>query len=121
MPKKFEHPPIDQEDLPFWYSRIADSLVPMEVHTVTWDPASVAANTTAEQTVTVTGVVVGNSTILGDAVVGVSKPSHQAGLGIAGYRVSADDTIALTFMNTTGSAIDPSYEQYIITIAKAVI
>jgi len=69
--------------------------------------ASVAANTTAEQTFTVTGLR------LGDMVL-VSKPSLSAGLGLVNARVSANDTLALTFSNSTAGAIDPAAETYTI-------
>ena len=68
---------------------------------VTLSPASVAANTTAEQTFTVTGVAVGD-------VVYVSKPTAQAGLGIVGVRVSAANQIGITFSNNTASPITPT-------------
>ena len=64
-------------------------------------PASVAANTTAEQTFTVPGLTVGNAVF-------VSKPSAQAGLGIVGARVSATNTLAITFGNFTASPIVPT-------------
>jgi len=66
------------------------------------DPASVAANTTAEQTFTVPGLKIGD-------VVHVSRLAFTAGLmvGAAG-RVTAADTLAITFGNFTGSPIDPT-------------
>lgn len=68
-------------------------------------PASVAANTTAEQTFTVTGL---KTT---DVVVSVNKPTAQAGLGIVGWRVSAADTLAIVFSNNTAAAIVPTAAQ----------
>jgi hypothetical protein len=68
---------------------------------VTISPAQVAANTTAEQTFTVSGLAVGD-------VVFVNKPTAQAGLGIAGVRVSAANTLAITFVNATASPITPT-------------
>lgn len=70
-------------------------------YTVTLSPVSVAANTSAEQTLTLTGGEVN------DLVV-VTKPTAQAGLGIVGARISAANTVALTFMNATGSPIVPT-------------
>jgi hypothetical protein len=75
------------------------------VVTSSLDVASVAANTSAEQTFTITGLQTGD-------VVFVNKPSADAGLGVVNARVSAADTLAITFMNATGSAIDPSAETY---------
>lgn len=67
----------------------------------TLSPASVAANTSAEQTFTVTGLAVGDA-------VSVNKPTAQAGLGIVGCRVSAANTLAITFGNFTASPIVPT-------------
>lgn len=70
-------------------------------------PVSVAANTTAEQTFTVPGLQVGDS-------IDVNKTSHQVGLSIGNVRVSAANTLAIQYVNTTAGAIVPTAEQYII-------
>lgn len=72
------------------------------IYSLTLSPAQVAANTTAEQTFTATGVAVG------DLIDGINKPTAQAGLGIVGMRVSAANQIAITFSNNTGSGITPT-------------
>ncbi|OLC15991.1 MAG: hypothetical protein AUH29_06340 [Candidatus Rokubacteria bacterium 13_1_40CM_69_27] len=72
------------------------------VYSVTLSPAAVAANTTAEQTFTVTGVAVG------EVVLEAVKPTVQAGLGIAGARVTATNTIGILFMNDTAGSITPT-------------
>jgi hypothetical protein len=82
------------------------------VVTALLDVASVAANTTAEQTFTVQGLTT-------DMTVLVNKPSLNAGLGICNARVSAANTLALTFNNNTGGAIDPAAETYKIFWFKA--
>lgn len=79
----------------------------IRVFTATIDPASVAAATSAEQTFTVTGLATGDKVL-------VSKPTATAGIGIVNARVSAADTLALTFMNATAGAIDPASESYTI-------
>ncbi len=71
------------------------------------DVASVAANTSAEQTFTVTGLKVG-------MFVSVNKPGASAGLVVGNARVSAADTLAVTFGNLTSSAIDPAAEDYLV-------
>ena len=79
--------------------------------------ASVAAATTQE--VTFSGLVTG--LLAGDVILGVSKPSTQAGLGIAGYRVSttAADTFFLTYINATAAAIVPTASEiYTITVGR---
>lgn len=77
----------------------------VRVVTATVDPASVAASTTAEQTFTVVGARVGD-------VMLVNKPTLTAGLGIAGSRVTANDTVGITFVNATAAAIDAASETY---------
>jgi predicted metalloprotease with PDZ domain len=79
----------------------------VNITSVTFDPAIVATITTAEQTVTVPGVKLGD-------VVFVSKPTLTAGLGIAGARVSADDTVAITFVNPTAAGVNAGSEVYTI-------
>lgn len=75
------------------------------VASVTLSPALVAANTTAEQIFTVPGVRAS------DVCVAVSKPTAQAGLGIVGWRVSAENTVAITFSNNTAGGITPTASQ----------
>lgn len=78
---------------------------------ITLSPASVAANTTAEQTFAATGIGLslgGSPSIAPPDFVWVNKPTAQAGLGIVGARVSAADTIAITFSNNTASPIVPT-------------
>lgn len=72
---------------------------------ITLDVASVAANTSAEQTFTVPGLDT-------SMVVMVNKPDLDAGLVVGNARVSAADTLALTFGNSTAGAVDPASETY---------
>lgn len=77
-------------------------------------PAAVAANTSAEQTFTVTGLAVG------DVVGVINKPTAQAGLGIVGCRVSAANTLAITFANFTAGSLTPTAaEVYAFKISRA--
>lgn len=69
---------------------------------VTLSPASVAANTTAEQIVTVPGFR------QRDVVLSINKPMTQPGLGIVNYRSAGFDQVAITFSNNTASAIVPT-------------
>lgn len=70
-------------------------------------PVSVAANTTAEQTFTVTGLAA-------SCAVEVNKPTATPGLALVGARISAINTLALTFANVTAAAIIPPAENYLI-------
>jgi len=94
-------------DLDKWMQRLRDVTPKIQTYAATLNPGSVNANTTSEQTFTVTGLNVADLVI-------VNKPSHTAGVGIVNARVSAADTLAITFMNTTGGAIDPPNEEYTV-------
>lgn len=82
--------------------------------TVTLSPASVAANTTAAQALAVPGVVLNQ-----DFVINVTKPTEQAGLGFASFRVSANNTVMVNFLNATAAPIVPTAaEQYTFAILR---
>lgn len=77
----------------------------------TW--TGTATITSAEQTANCPGL---RTT---DYIMGVSKPTAQAGLGIAGWRVSAADTIAITFDNPTAATVTPTaLESYVAFIFR---
>lgn len=74
-------------------------------------PASVAANTTVEQSFVVNGIQVGD-------FIEVNKPTLQAGLGIINTR-AALNTLYIGFANTTGSPIVPTAaEVYQVCITR---
>jgi len=76
------------------------------VFSITLSPVSVPNATSAEQTFAATGIG-----LLTTDVVVVQKPTAQAGLGIVGSRVSAADTLAITFGNFTSATITPTASQ----------
>lgn len=81
----------------------------LQVYAQALTPAAVGANTTAEQTFTVTGLTTA------DKILFVNKPTAQAGLGIVGMRVSGANTLAITFSNNTGAGITTTAgETYLI-------
>lgn len=84
----------------------------LSVATVTFNPASVAANTTAEQDMTVPGVSVGD-------FVDVRKPTLTAGLGVVNARAKSANVVAVTFSNNTGSPIDAPSEAYLVMCIKS--
>ena len=94
-----------------YFTTLAEYTPRYDKYEVAVDVSSVAANTTSEQTVTVNGVATND-------FVTVSKPTHSTGLGIVNIRVSAINTVAITFMNCTGSAIDPASETYTFKVEK---
>lgn len=85
----------------------------IKVYKKNLNPASVAANTTAEQTFTVTGLDASR-----DVVLNVIKPTNTAGLSVVNARISADDTLAITFGNHTGSGVDAAAEDYLIVVGR---
>lgn len=75
-------------------------------------PAGVLTITSTEQTFTVNGLIVGD-------FIQVQKPTAQAGLGIVGSRVTAANTLGITFMNTTAGTITPTAgEVYLIKVTR---
>lgn len=79
---------------------------------MTLSPASVAPNTTAEQTFTMTGVQLGDQ-------VQITKPTQQGGLGIVNSRVSATNVIAVAFGNLTAATITPTAsEVYYVEVSR---
>lgn len=75
------------------------------------DHGSVAANTSAETSVTVPGLRTND-------FVAVNKPSLEAGLAVGNARVSADNTLAVQVINTTAGAIDEVSETYTVLWAR---
>ncbi len=76
------------------------------------DPASVAANTTAEQTFNVSGLKP-----LVDVVTAI-KPTNTVGITVGNVRVSAVDTLAISFGNHTAAAVDPASETWLLRIDR---
>lgn len=72
---------------------------------VTFNPASVATITTAEQTTTVVGLRPGDFVLS-------QKPTNTAGVGVVNCRVSAVDTLAVTFVNPTAGGVDAASETW---------
>ena len=68
---------------------------------ITISPAAVAPSTTAEQTFAVTGLQVGQVAI-------VNKAAVQAGLDVVGSRVSANNQLAISFINVTTGTLTPT-------------
>lgn len=119
--RKFARPPLEKpviasdqktdHDWEKWFNLVSDTVTRVVKYDVVFDPASVSANTTSEQTVTVNGVASNDFVI-------VSKPTNTAGLGIVNCRVSAQNTVAITFMNATGGAINAGSETYTFLVFK---
>ena len=78
---------------------------------VTFNPASVATITTAEQTTTVVGLRTGD-------MVFWQKPTNTAGVGVVNMRVSATDTLAVTFVNPTAGSVDAASETWRLLVIR---
>jgi hypothetical protein len=96
-----------------WFSLVTQASAKIQVLEATCNPTQVNADTTSEQTFTVTGVLLDR-----DVVLSVTKPTHTAGIGIVNARVSADDTIAITFINPTAGNIDPPSQTYVFVVMR---
>lgn len=84
------------------------ALSQVRLYTSTIDPSMISAVTTSEQTFTVSGLSTSD-------VVIVNKSSHTSGCGIVNARVSATDTLAITFMNVLPAlTCNPPSETYSI-------
>jgi hypothetical protein len=71
-------------------------------YTATISPAQVAANTCAAQSFTVTGL------LAADVLIGISKPTEQAGLSATPGHVTGASTATINFCNATAAAIIPT-------------
>lgn len=109
----FVVPPLIQDpvlynylsQLPLWISKLI-------LQTVTFNPASVAAQTTVRQSVSVSEAGTGD-------VVLVQKPTNTAGITVNSMcTVTASGTVSVEFVNVTAGAIDPPSEGYIFLIMK---
>ena len=81
--------------------------------TVTIDPASVNATTVTTQTFTLTGAATGDTLILN-----VPSGGLTAGLLVLQARVSAANTVSVTFYNTTGAPIDEASASWTYQIVR---
>ena len=73
---------------------------------------TIAANSTVERTYTVPGLRVGD-------VATANKPSaFTSGLGLANARVSAADTLALSYINATAGALSIQTETWLVQIDR---
>jgi len=74
-------------------------------------PASVATITCAEQSFTVNGLKVGD-------IVMVNPPSITAGVSLTAARVSAANTLTITFCNPTAGSLTPAAGSYAINVMR---
>jgi hypothetical protein len=80
--------------------------------TVSVTPGAIAANTSAEVAVTITGI------LPGDLVINFVKPTLTAGIDIGNFRVFGANSIRVTYQNSTGSPVTPPTEIYSYYIVR---
>lgn len=81
--------------------------------------AGIPTITTSE--ITFSGLLTG--ILAGDVILSVSKPTAQAGLGIAGWRndPAVNDKFYITYVNPTAGTVTPTAsETYLITVARLI-
>lgn len=83
-------------------------------YSVSITPASVSTITSPEQTFTVPGIVLAT-----DAVIGIEPPSNVNGVSLTYARVTADNTIAIKFVNPTAGSVTPAAGLYNFTVVRA--
>jgi hypothetical protein len=85
----------------------------------TLTPASVGANTTAEQSFTINGLQVSDFVDVYYWGPNTTTPGPQTtGIGIANNRVSAANTLQIGFMNNTGGSLTPAAGVYYLNISR---
>ena len=94
-----------------WFSAVAQGHRSTQTLTAILDPVSVAANTVVRQTFIVAGLTTSD-------IVAVNPPALTAGLEILNARVTATNTLQITFWNTTGAPIDDTANPYLILAVR---
>jgi hypothetical protein len=92
----------------------ASTLSYIRAYSVTFDAASIAANTTAVQTVTSAAT----RAAIGDKVIVNPRAVVGAGAGIDECFVSAADTVRCVYANNTAAAVDPASATYDIIVIR---
>jgi hypothetical protein len=110
MARTIDRPPQEPvQDTPRWrdfFSLVSDNVFLVEVVEESLTPSTVAANTVAEQTFTITGLTTD------DFIVGLAPPGNVANIGICGHRISLANTLAITFFNNNGAPLAPPSGTY---------
>lgn len=78
----------------------------------TLTPVSVAGSTAVEQSFTILGLQ------LMDVIDVTFSGAQTAGVGIGNARVSAANTLAIEFTNSTAGTLTPAAGQYFVTICR---
>jgi hypothetical protein len=87
-------------------STIGGNVQGLGVFAISVDVGATAPAISAEQTFTAPGVKLGDLVFVNTPAVGVND--LNAGLGVAGSRVTAADTIGIRFINATVGSLNPT-------------
>lgn len=82
--------------------------------TITWSSATIAGNTTSELTATIGGLQVGDYC---DAF--LSNGAMTTGLQISNMRASAANTLAVTWVNSTGGSLTVPVGPWLMNVVRA--
>ena len=91
---------------------IGGNVLAAGVLSVTLDVTTVNAATTVEQTFTVPGLQVT------DFVFANPGANFSAGVGVAGARVSAPDTLSIRLVNATAGALNPPAVTFTVLVVR---
>lgn len=94
-----------------WLAEVARNINAIQTISIALNPVSVAANTVVRQTFTVNGMSTAD-------FISVNPPSLIAGLEILNCRVTASNTLQITFWNSTGAPIDAGSQTYQILAVR---
>ena len=90
-----------------WLGGLRDASSKQATYEVSFNPASVPANSMSRQSVTVAGLTTND-------IITVNPPALTTGLALIEARVSVANTATFTYLNSTGAPIDEGAGTYLI-------
>jgi len=90
-----------------WFVQLVNVLAKIQTYSVTLNPPSIPAGDTYEDTVAVSGLETND-------IIFLSKQTYDSGVAAVHARCSASGVLAVTFVNPTGSAVDPGEATYLV-------
>ncbi len=91
---------------------LTSNITQMGIVSFTYDPASIANITVTEDTIKIPGLQVGD-------VVFAQRVAHSAGIGITDCRVSAKDTLSISWVNPTAAPVNAASASYLLFWARS--
>src|SRR5512134_1485931 len=90
---------------------LTSNITQMGIVTITYDPANIATVDVDEDTVTVPGLKVGD-------FVALARTVHVNDVGICDCRVSADNTLSVTWVNPSAGGVDQTSATFLLFWAR---